>query len=200
MGSTKTKDEVKEGKKKPVEEGAEKKVEKKPEKKAEKRPDKAVQLREIVRVATTDLDGSKPIGLAITKIKGISYAMSKAICNSAGIDPRKNLGSFTPDELSKIEKIIKSPKDFGIPIWLCNRRNDLKTGEDMHLSGADLIVAHKFDIQGQIDIKSHKGIRHMLGLPVRGQRTRSNFRKGRSMGVVRKAAVKIGPPEKETKK
>ena len=56
----------------------------------------------------------------------------------------------------------------------------------MHLSGTVVKVSEKFDIKAMIDKKSYKGVRHMLGLPARGQRTKSSFRKGKTVGVVRK--------------
>ncbi len=66
------------------------------------------------------------------------------------------------------------------------------------MTGPELDVTKKFDIQGKIDIKSYKGTRHMFGLPVRGQRTRSSFRKGKIVGVVRKSVRII--QEKKGKK
>ena len=92
-----------------------------------------------------------------------------------------------------MEETLKNPTKFGIPAWVMNRRRDLVTGEDVHLVGADLEFAQKQDIKRMIDIKSYKGVRHMFGLPVRGQRTRSSFRKGRTVGVVRK---KVMPAKK----
>lgn len=80
----------------------------------------------------------------------------------------------------------------------------METGQDLHLTGADLDVARKFDIQKMVDLKTWKGFRHMLGQPVRGQRTRSSFRGGRIVGVVRKAVrmqlEKDKKEEKEKKK
>jgi small subunit ribosomal protein S13 len=64
----------------------------------------------------------------------------------------------------------------------------VESGIDMHMSGSDVDVTRKFDVQRMVDKKTYKGVRHMLGLPVRGQRTKSSFRKGRTVGVVRKAA------------
>lgn len=54
------------------------------------------------------------------------------------------------------------------------------------MSGTDIFTATKFDVQKQVDIKSYRGWRHMLGQPVRGQRTRSHFRLGRVVGVLKK--------------
>ena len=69
---------------------------------------------------------------------------------------------------------------------MVNRRKDIETGEDRHLVGVDLKFMQEQDIKRMIKIKSYKGVRHMFGLPVRGQRTRSSFRGGRTVGVIRK--------------
>jgi len=69
----------------------------------------------------------------------------------------------------------------------------------MHMSGVDMKVSEKFDIKAMIDKKSYKGVRHMLGLPVRGQRTKSSFRKGKTVGVVRKKMRVVAAKAKEKK-
>ena len=69
---------------------------------------------------------------------------------------------------------------------MLNRRKDPVTGEDMHLSESDLTMGVRQDIEFLKKIRAYRGIRHELGLPVRGQRTRSSFRKGRTVGVQRK--------------
>jgi small subunit ribosomal protein S13 len=175
MGVTKPKDESKE---KPKEE--EKKVEKSIKPKKE-------EMVTIIRVAGTDLDGEKPLLRALKGVKGIGHSMGKAICNVSGFDPNVKLGSLTEKDIIKLEEIIKDPVKFGVPIWAINRRKDVATGQNLHLTGDDLDVARKFDVQKMIDLKTWKGFRHMLGQPVRGQRTRSSFRGGRIVGVVRKA-------------
>lgn len=178
----------------------EKKEPKKKEKKVAKAPvKKARELRIIVRVAGTDLDGEKPLIHALKRIKGISHTMSKAICIAAEMNPDKKLGSLSESDIEKVEQVIKDPMKFGVPAWILNRRKDIETGKDLHPTSSDLEVAQKFDIKRMIEKRSYKGVRHMLGLPVRGQRTRSSFRRGRTVGVVRKA-VKIAMAKKGTKK
>ena len=169
----------------------EEKVEKPKEKKVEKKPEeKKKEIRVLVRVIGTDLDGDKPLKNALTKIKGIGHTMCKAICEVGGFDPDAKLGSLKEEELKRLESIIKEPGKFGVPVWALNRREEPKSGADLHLTGSDLDVARKFDIEGMINLKTYRGMRHMLGLPVRGQRTRSSFRKGRVVGVVKKS-IKI---------
>lgn len=158
------------------------------------------EIKTIVRVVNTDLDGDKPLILALTGIKGISHTMSKVVCSISGFDPNTKLKSLTESDIQKIENIIYNPTKFGIPSFLVNRRRDIETGKDLHFVAADLEMTRKFDIQKMINIKSYKGVRHMLGLPVRGQRTRSSFRKGRVVGVIRKAArAAMKKTEKEKK-
>lgn len=171
---------------------SEEEAERPKEKKVEKRPlvEKKGEIRAIVRVAGTDLDGERPLKNAIMGIKGIGHAMSKAICDAGNFNPDASLGSLKEDELARLEAIIKEPKKFGIPSWILNRRREPETGADLHPTGADLDIARKFDVQRMIDLRTYRGTRHMLGQPVRGQRTRSSFRKGRVVGVVKKS-IKI---------
>jgi len=155
-----------------------------------------VEIKAIVRVAGTDLNGENQLIRALKGIKGISHTMGKAICLASGFDPKTKLGSLNENEIKKIEEVIKDPVKFGIPTYLVNRMKDIETGKPVHLTGSDLEVARKFDIQKMVDMKTYKGVRHMLGLPVRGQRTRSSFRRGRVVGVVRKA-IRIAMLKKE---
>ncbi len=163
------------------------KAEKTEEKKPLAKPKAETEIRTIVRVINTDLDGEKPLFYALQKIKGISYSMSKAICKIASLDPKQKLGSLDARGIEKIETIIKDPIKFGVPVFLVNRKKDIETGKDLHLTGSDLDVARKFDIQRYINLKTYRGWRHMMGQPVRGQSTRSSFReRGRVVGVMRK--------------
>jgi len=70
-----------------------------------------------------------------------------------------------------------------------NRRKDRTTGEDFHLIGPDLALQKKEDITFMQNIRTWKGIRHSLGLKVRGQRTKTTGRTGRSVGVRRTREV-----------
>ena len=189
MGSTKVREEIKK----------EEQKEKKPVKpiKKEKTED---EMRAIVRVSGTDLNGEKKLIVALTGVKGVSYSLCKAIINAAAFNPNQKLGSLNEIDIGKLETIIKEPEKYGIPGWMLNRRKDRATGKDIHLTSADLDIVRKFDVRRMIDMKSYKGTRHMLGLPVRGQRTRSKFRKGRSVGVVRKSIVQAQAATQKTEK
>ncbi len=152
------------------------------------------ELKYFVRIANTDLDGNKPIAHSLIKIKGISFMFSHAICVTAGIQETKKTGYLTDNEVAKIDEIIKEPAKFKLPSWLFNRKKDPEDNADKHLIGSNLTFREDNDVKMMKKIKSYKGIRHMLGLPVRGQRTRSNFRKnkGKVLGVKRKEGFRAG--------
>lgn len=138
------------------------------------------QENRIVRILAKDIEGSVTIYTGLTKIKGISWGISNAICKRLGIDKNKKIGSLTQEEIDKINNFMESPE---FPAQILNRRNDLETGENKHLIGTNLELRKEFDIKRLKKIKSYRGLRHIAGLPVRGQRTKSNFRKNKSKGV-----------------
>lgn len=144
------------------------------------------EFRHIVRVTDTDIDGTLKVGYALTKIKGISISLANAVLKKAGINPEIRLGLLSEDQVKKIEDVIQNPAKYGIPSWLLNRRKDLETGKDLHLLSSDLVLRTKMDIDLMKKIKSWKGYRHAYGLKVRGQRTRTTGRTGKTVGVKKK--------------
>ena len=157
-------------------------------KKEEKgRPKEEKRLRVLVRVLGADLDGEKSVGHAILRIKGVSHSFVKAVLTAAKIDPSKKLGAFTEADIAALEAAIGEPAKLGLPEWMLNRRRDVETGVIGHMSGADVDMVERFDVQRMVDAKSYKGVRHMLGLPVRGQRTRASFRHNKAVGVIKKS-------------
>ncbi len=152
----------------------------------------APEIKHLVRIANTDLDGNKLIAFALSKIKGVGVSFANAACRIAGIDVNKKAGMLTDAEVKKVEEVVKDPIKAGLPPWMVNRRFDAETGQNKHLLSGDLQFTIENDIKILKKIKSYKGIRHILGQPVRGQRTRSNFRKnkGKVMGVRRSASAK----------
>ncbi len=141
----------------------------------------------IVRILSKDIEGSAKLYPSLTKIKGVSWSFANAVCKKLGIDKTKKIGELTPEEIKSIETFVKNPD---LPSYLVNRRNDLDTGEDKHLQGTDLELRKDFDVKRLKQIKSYRGFRHMLGLPMRGQRTKSNFRRNRAKGSGIKKKVK----------
>ena len=144
------------------------------------------EFRHIVRVTDTDIDGTLKVGYALTKIKGVSISLANAILKKAGINPEIRLGLLSEEQVKKIEDVLLNPAKYGIPSWLLNRRKDLETGKDMHLLSSDLVLRTKMDIDLMKKIKSWKGYRHAYGLKVRGQRTRTTGRTGKTVGVSKK--------------
>ncbi|MBI4163530.1 MAG: 30S ribosomal protein S13 [Candidatus Aenigmarchaeota archaeon] len=157
--------------------------------KGEKKQDPRAQpkkLIQIVRVTETDLDGNKTVASQIKKIKGISHMLANAI---AQVYPNsdKKVVDLSEQEIAELEEFVRHPEKHGIPIWMLNRRFDPESSVDRHLVGSDLVFTKNMDINKLKRMKSYKGVRHGLGLPVRGQRTRSSFRaKGQSVGVQKK--------------
>lgn len=151
---------------------------------AEDRPAKPTQ--QIVRLAETNIDGSKPVMAALRSVKGISFMMSNIISLKSGFGNRK-LADLSDGELKNLEEIIVNPDKHGIPAWMLNRRSDPRTGNDSHLSVSNLDFTNKMDIDKMKKFKSYRGVRHINHLPVRGQRTRGSFRRsGKTVGVSKK--------------
>ena len=146
-------------------------------------------FRHIVRIVNTDLDGAKPIKHSLRKIKGVGFMLANIICDMAKIDKLKKTGTLENEEISRLNEVIQNPSKYDIPAWMLNRRKDYETSTDMHLVGTDLRVSKEADVKRLMKVKSYRGMRHAWKLPVRGQRTRSNFRpnKGKVMGVKRKS-------------
>jgi len=145
---------------------------------------------EVIRILSKDIPGNKKIYAGLTRIKGISWTFSKAICKKLGIDKNQKVGAMSKEEINKIEEFIQNPK---ISRFLMNRQKDIDAGTDKHLYGSDLDLQTDFDIKKMKKIKSYKGIRHATGQPVRGQRTKSHFRKNKkggkgAVGVAKKGA------------
>ena len=94
--------------------------------------------------------------------------------------------TITEEERERIEEAIYDPISAGIPEWMLNRQKDPETGESKLLTGSDLLLQHKTDIDRMIRKRSWRGVRHSRGLKVRGQRTKATGRRGSTMGVSRK--------------
>jgi len=140
-------------------------------------------FRYIVRIAATDVDGDLKTIYGLAEVKGVGISLANAVCRVLGLDPDMKIGYLTDEEIQKIESVIANPAKYGIPEWMLNRRKDYATGQNIHLVGADLIYYVRQDIEREKKIKSWRGVRHALGLKVRGQRTRTTGRTGITVGV-----------------
>jgi small subunit ribosomal protein S13 len=139
----------------------------------------------LIRILSKDIEGGLKVYVGLTKIKGISWSLANAICKSLNINKERKIGSLSKEEIEKINEFIKKPK---MPIYLFNRKSDIETGENKHLVGSDLELQKELDIGRLKKIKSYRGFRHAVGLPLRGQRTKSHFRrnKRKSVGIKKK--------------
>jgi small subunit ribosomal protein S13 len=144
------------------------------------------EFRHITRIGETDLDGTLKLTHAISGIKGVGINMANAIVKKGGVNPEIRLGFLSEQELQRLEDVIQNPVKYDLPKWLFNHRKDLDTGRDLHLTGSDLVLQTKTDIDLMKATKSWKGYRHSYGLKARGQRTKTTGRKGKAVGVKKK--------------
>jgi len=155
-------------------------------------------IRGILRIGEVDVEGDKKIRNALLKVKGVGKSLSKAFATAAGLDPEALIGSLNDEQIKKLEEVMRNPENHGIPYHMFNRKTDPQTREHKHSIGSELKLAVKFDIDSMKKIRCYKGVRHELGLPVRGQRTRSSFRKGVIVGVIKKK-IERSKARKESK-
>jgi small subunit ribosomal protein S13 len=134
----------------------------------------------LIRIMGRDIRGDKKVLVGLTLIKGISWAFASALCKILKVDKKNTIQDLSKEQLAEIETFVKDPS---LPTFMKNRQNDYDSGDDKHLTGADLKLQNEFDIKRMRKIRSYKGIRHGANLPVRGQRTKSNFRKNRRLNA-----------------
>jgi small subunit ribosomal protein S13 len=152
------------------------------------------EYRYIVRIMGTDVQGTLKTSYAVSHVKGISTSLSNAVIKKAGVNPDLRVGLITESDVSKIEDVIRDPVKYGIPAWMFNRRKDTETGKDIHVLSADLAFKTKTDIDLAKEIRSWRGYRHAYSLKVRGQRTKTTGRQGKSLGVKKKTLQAAAKP------
>jgi len=106
------------------------------------------------RIVGVDIPAQKRVEIALTYIHGIGQVLSSRILAEAGVDPNVRAKDLTPEDVSKINAAIQG----GYKV-----EGDLRRD----VSG---------NIKRLISIHSYRGLRHRMGLPVRGQKTRNNAR------------------------
>jgi small subunit ribosomal protein S13 len=143
----------------------------------------------ILRMADSDIDGLKPIAIGLTSIKGVGMRTSQQICRLAGINGKSLGGHLSEEDQDSLRSAID---DYAttVPWWLVNRQRDLGTNEDAHIVAMEVKMTRDDDISRMAGIKAYRGMRHRSGHKVRGQRLRSNGRKGSTLGVEKKKIVK----------
>lgn len=122
----------------------------------------------MARIAGVDLPRDKKVEYALTHIYGIGLPSAKRVVIEAGIDPKTRVRDLTESEVAEIRRAI----------------------ENDYMVEGDLRRELSMSIRRLMEIGSYRGLRHRRGLPVRGQRTKTNarMRKGpkRTVGVRRK--------------
>jgi small subunit ribosomal protein S13 len=108
----------------------------------------------VARIAGVDLPKQKRAEIGLTYITGIGRSSAKKILAQAGIDMNKHVSDLTDEEVAKIRSVITS---------------------DFKVEGA-LRSEVQMNIKRLMDINCYRGLRHRKGLPVRGQRTKTNSR------------------------
>ena len=185
--------------KKPEKPRKEKKEEKAEEPKA-KAPKKLEGVKEdfryIVRMASTDLDGTRSVAYALTAIDGVGIRVAEAVADAVGVPRYERLGDLTEIQTDQIEETLGKLGEV-FPEWMVNRPRDWESGVDFHAYGSDWSVRVSDYINRLKMIRSYKGVRHETGQKVRGQRTRSNGRTGLTVGVTKKAALAAQAAKKE---
>ena len=118
------------------------------------------------RVIGIDIPGNKRLVISLTYIYGIGNAVSEEIIQKLGLDPNMRAHNLTDDDVSKLNAILQSE----------------------YLVEGDLRRQVQNNIKRLISISSYRGMRHRVGLPTRGQRTRCNARtrKGKKKTVAGK--------------
>lgn len=124
----------------------------------------------MARIAGVDLQDNWKVDYALTKIRGLGWTLSKKVIADVGIDSKKRVSELTADEVAKITTEL----------------------EKYPIEG-DLVRQVRANIQRLTVIGSYRGGRHTRGLPVRGQRTRTNARtkrgKRKTVGAFKKEAL-----------
>ena len=151
------------------------------------------EFRHIVRIVGNDIPGARKAIVGLTQIKGIGYSFATAILDTLKINTNTNIGFLSESDVQSIEKLITNPIAGNFPVWFLNRRKDIETGANMHLLTSDIPFTLRNDIERERITNSWRGYRHMYGLKVRGQCTRTTGRKGGAVGVAK--AGKAAPAQ-----
>ena len=153
----------------------------------------------ILRVVNTDINGENNIVQGLTQIKGIGRHMATFIADTAGVDRKLKFGNLPEPEIEKIKEVLENIDEYA-PAWMLNYQKDVYTGDNMHLISTDVAIRLRDDINMMKMIRSYRGVRHELGLKVRGQRSSSNGRKGLALGVSKRREAPAATGKKEETK
>ncbi len=139
----------------------------------------------MVRIIETDIDGNLSLVHALQRIHGIGQRMAESVIAAEGLEMYEKIGNLTDADIEKLDTDLREI-DKKMPSWMLNRRKDYDTGRDLHFIGTEAGMRVKDDIERLRKVRSYRGIRHETKHKVRGQRTKSNGRKGLTLGVSKK--------------
>ena len=149
----------------------------------------ASEYKHILRIAGKDIEGGRKLIVALSEIKGVGYNFAQVLIQSLNINPNMRVGFLTENDIRGIEQVISNPARAGIPQWYLNRRKNMDDGSNYHRITSDLDFAASNDIEREKLVMSWRGYRHMFGLRVRGQCTRTTGRRGGAVGVKKVKAM-----------
>ena len=110
-----------------------------------------------------------------------TFGADAAWCSACG-----SAGELTQEEVERLVTIIQNPRQFKVPDWMLNRKKDVKDGKFSQVVSNTLDMKLREDLERLKKIRAHRGLRHYWGLRVRGQKTKTTGRKGRTVGVSKK--------------
>lgn len=137
----------------------------------------------MARLLGVDIPNNKRLVISLTYIYGIGVTAAEKIIQKAVLGHTKSFKSLTNEDQEKVKKMFSvRVKDLDEPTFASIRKaiSDLQSGsqpEDFTLLiQGDLIKEISLNVKNKMEIGSYEGLRHRRGLPVRGQRTRTNAR------------------------
>ena len=146
--------------------------------------DESADFKYIVRLANTDIDGHFSLVKGLSCVSGIGWRMAEVIARESGLPRTGRIGDLKDEDVEKLADTVDRIAEFA-PAWMLNRQRDYDAGADLHVIAMDLEMMGKEDVERMKRVRCYRGIRHERGKKVRGQRTRSHGRKGKTIGVSR---------------
>lgn len=154
----------------------------------------ASEYKHILRIAGKDVEGSKKLLVALSEVKGVGYNLAQVLTQSLEINSSIRVGFLTDNQIKDIEQALADPSKVGVPQWYLNRKKDMHSGTTHHLITSDLDFSVSNDIDREKTVMSWRGYRHMFGLRVRGQCTRTTGRRGGAVGVKKAKGIPSAAP------
>ncbi|EGD79684.1 40S ribosomal protein S18 [Salpingoeca rosetta] len=147
------------------------------------------EFQHILRVLNTNLAGEENIMYSLTAIRGVGRRYSNLCLKKAEINQKQRAGQLNNDDVDRIVKVMQNPLQYKIPKWFLNRQKDPKDGAYQHCVANDLNSKLRDDFERMKKMRLHRGIRHMWGVRVRGQHTKTTGRRGKTVGVAKKKGL-----------